>query len=131
MKKKIKLIIADDNIYFSKQIEKYLKQFNEIEILGIANTDSEEIKMIEELKPDVVISDLMREKNKYSGLDIIKEYSQKESSPYFLVISSDIKEYVINDDDQLKICGYIQKPYFDNSIILKQLKKIIEKIEEE
>ena len=44
---KVKIIIADDNKEFCNFLAKYLRKYNNIEILGIANTDEEEIDMIE------------------------------------------------------------------------------------
>ena len=44
------------------------------------------IKLIEELKPDVVVTDLMRN-HEFTGLDIIKDYSEKETRPKFVVVS--------------------------------------------
>ena len=82
----IKIIIADDEERTCKEIEEGLKGYEQIEILGIANTDEDEIKMIEELKPDVVVTDLMRGRN-FTGLDIIKDYSEKENSPKFIIVS--------------------------------------------
>lgn len=67
---KTKIIIADDNVHICQMMYDFLKQYDDIEILGIANTDEDEIKLIEELKPQIVISDLMRN-HKYTGLDII------------------------------------------------------------
>ena len=121
MLEKIKVIIAEDNIHICKFIEENLKKHNDIEILGIANTDEEEIKMIEELKPEIVITDLMRN-NKYSGLDIIKNYYNNNSQVEFLVISADYKEDVINDG--LEVAGYIKKPFEDYEIIYNKLKRI-------
>ena len=57
MWRKIKVIIADDNVHFCKFIREYLEKYNDIEILGVANSDEDEIKMIEELKPEIVITD--------------------------------------------------------------------------
>ena len=54
MLRKIKVIIADDNIHVCKFIKEYLEKYNDIEILGVANSDEDEIKMIEELKPEIV-----------------------------------------------------------------------------
>ena len=82
----IKIIIADDEIRTCKEIEEGLSGYEQIEILGIANTDEDEIRMIEELKPDVVITDLMRGRN-FTGLDIIKDYAEKENSPKFIIVS--------------------------------------------
>ena len=121
MLEKIRVIIAEANIHIWKFIEENLKKYNDIEILGIANTDEEEIKMIEEQKPEIVITDLMRN-NKYSGLDIIKNYYNNNSQVEFLVISADYKEDVINDG--LEVAGYIKKPFGDYEIIYNELKRI-------
>lgn len=121
MLEKIRVIIAEDNIHICKFIEENLKKHNDIEIFGIANTDEEEIKMIEEQKPEIVITDLMRN-NKYSGLDIIKNYYNNNSQVEFLVISADYKEDVINDG--LEVAGYIKKPFKDYEIIYNELKRI-------
>ena len=76
MDNKIKIVIADDNVYLCEMIKKEIENYDEVQILGIANTDEEEIRLIEELKPEIVITDLMR-KRKYSGWDIIKKYDNQ------------------------------------------------------
>lgn len=119
--KTIKIIIADDNKGFCEILEKYLLKFEEVEILGIAYTDEEEINMIEDLKPQIVITDLVR-KHRYTGLEIIKDYSKRKIRPEFLVISADEEDDVIHDN--LKIGGYIKKPFLDYSIIIEELKRI-------
>lgn len=73
-----KLKKANTDSKFIKEMVQYEKDF--------ANTDEEEIKLIEELKPDVVVTDLMRN-HEFTGLDIIKDYSEKEKSPKFVVVS--------------------------------------------
>jgi two-component SAPR family response regulator len=83
---KANIIIVDDEVRTCEQIESMLKGYSYINIIGIANTDEEEIKLIEELKPDVVVTDLMRN-HEFTGLDIIKEYAEKEISPKFVVVS--------------------------------------------
>lgn len=121
MSEKIKIIIADDNIHICNFVRKFLEKYEDIEILGIANTDEDEIKMIEELKPEIVITDLMRN-HKYTGLDIIKDYQNKKDAPKFLVISADEERNVIRDG--LKVAGYIKKPFFNYEIIVEELRKI-------
>lgn len=126
---KIKIIIADDYNIFCEMIRDYLIKYEEIEILGIANTDEEEIRMIEELKPEIVITDLMRNRT-YSGLKIIEDYSNKKERPEFLVISADEKDDVIRND--VKIAGYIKKPFNNYSIIIEELRRIkAEKVHEQ
>ena len=121
---RIKLLIADDNIGFCDLLNKELEKEKDIQVVGIANTDEEEIRIIDELKPDIVVTDLMRNR-KYSGLEIIREYSKKKNSPYFLVISADEKRYVIDENENLKICAYIQKKPFEFQFdkITEEIKK--------
>ena len=90
--KEIKIVIADDNTYFCKFLNDYLKKYEDIEILETANNDDDEIRMIEELKPDIVITDLMRE-DKYTGLDIIKRYKDITISSIFSYIRRFQKGY--------------------------------------
>ena len=119
--KEIKIVIADDNTYFCKFLNDYLKKYEDIEILETANNDDDEIRMIEELKPDIVITDLMRE-DKYTGLDIIKRYKDIKQSPQFLVISGDFKKDII--DNCMKVAGHIRKPVNDYNKIYTELRRI-------
>lgn len=105
---KIKVIIADDDKGICYLLQKQLEKNKNIEVVGVANTDEQEIEMIETLKPDIVITDLMRN-HEYTGLDIIKEYFKKEEKPEFLVVSADKKEDVINNG--LEVAGYLKKPF--------------------
>ena len=119
MSEKIKIIIADDNVHICEFIRKFLEKYEDIEILGIAHTD--EVKMIEELKPEIVITDLMRN-HKYTGLDIIKDYQNKKGAPEFLIISADEEINVIRNG--LKVAGYIKKPFLNYEIIVEELRRI-------
>ena len=118
--KKLKIIIADDNTYFCEMLNDYLTNYEDIKVLGIADSNNE-IKMIETLKPDIVITDLKRG-DKYTGLDIIKRYMNKEYSPKFLVISGDFKKEII--EDGMNVSGYIGKPINDYNKIYTELKRI-------
>lgn len=118
---KIKIIIADDNKGVCDLISKYLEKYEDIEILGVAYTDEEEIKQIEELKPEIVITDLLRNR-RYTGLDIIKKYTINKNHPQFLVISADREEDVIKDG--LQVGGYIRKPFENYKIVIDELRRI-------
>lgn len=125
MENKIKIIIADDNKGFCDLLLKYFKKYDDVEVLAIAYTDEEEIKQIEELKPEIVVTDLVRN-HKYTGLDIIKEYCQKKEHPKFLVISADREEDVISDE--VNFASYIKKPCYDYDIIIQEIRKIKKEI---
>lgn len=119
MEEKIRIIIADDNKVFCDLLSKSLKNYKEkIELLGIAYTDEQEIRLIEELKPEIVITDLVRN-HRYTGLEIIKDYTKRKEHPEFLVISADRKSDVINNG--LEVGGYIQKPFLNYDMVIDEL----------
>lgn len=125
MDSKIRVLIADDNKEICMFISNFLKKKEDVEILGIANTDEDEIKMIDNLKPEIVITDLMRN-HKNTGLDIIKNYFGKDNSPKFLVILAGDKNEIYCEN--IDVAGFIKKPFFDYEIIYSELKRIKENI---
>ena len=91
LNRKLKILIADDEKRMVDEIISNLDVNNEdYEIIGYALSNEEERQKIEELKPDIVITDIFRgnfsQKNA-GGLEIIKEYSEKYFLPKFMVIS--------------------------------------------
>ena len=54
----IKIIIADDEIRTCEEIKEYLSLYNQIKILGIANSDEEEILLLlnSDVKPLIIKS---------------------------------------------------------------------------
>lgn len=119
---KVKVLIADDNVPFCDVLKKYLSQFNDIEVVGIANSDEEEILLIQELDINIVITDLMRN-HKYSGLDIIKECNELNKNIDFIIISAAYED--INLLRDVKYAGYIRKPIFDYGIILNEIRRVV------
>ena len=68
---KIKLLIADDHAIFRDALRKLLDSEEEITIVGEAQNGAECIKMLGELKPDILLLDLrMPDKN---GLAVLEE----------------------------------------------------------
>ena len=117
--KKIKVLVADDNEEICKIIKNKLEQYDEIEVVAICYSDQEELNLIENLKPDVVITDIVRNGIE-SGLEIIKKLKNTEKSPKFLVISA--ADY--NAEYTEIIDGFIKKPIVDMEVIYKKIKVI-------
>lgn len=91
LNRKLRILVADDEKKMADEIIKNLDVENEdYEIIGYALSNEEERQKIEELKPDIVITDIFRgslSNKNAGGFDIIKEYSEKYFVPKFLVIS--------------------------------------------
>ena len=115
---KVTHTIADDNKEINSIIRSYLEKYEEIEILGCAYSSEEEIQLIENMKPEIVITDLMR-KNTLSGLEIIKKYKEKDKNLKFLVISGNSQFVDFNIMD-----GFIAKPIINYELVIQELRKI-------
>ena len=120
LNRKVRVLIADDDKRMVDEIISNIDIENEdYEIIGYALSNEEERQKIEELKPDVVITDIYRghfnQKNA-GGYDIIKEYSEKYFVPKFIVLSY-TPEFVADN-----IIGrYGKRPRIDYDAMKRQL----------
>lgn len=105
----VRVLIADDNKTLVDFMKSYISKDNRYEVVGICSDVDTEIEMIDRLKPDIVITDI-RKNNKWVGIDVVKEYKEKEYSPIFYVVSASVVSY-IPDFRDLGIRYYISKPF--------------------
>ena len=59
MDPKIRLLVADNNVKWTKSIQEYLVDNQEIELIGVYSDGSNAWKAISEQKPDVVIINMI------------------------------------------------------------------------
>lgn len=114
MKKILKIVIADDNEVMVESLKKWLDRQKNYQVVGVAPDGKSEIKLIEELAPDLVITDI-KKPDGWIGLDIVRKYKEKQKSPIFFVISAGIEEYVTRLE-KLDIKYYLEKPCFYGDI---------------
>ena len=109
MNEKINLIIADTNNMIIDILKNYIKEDNRFNIIGIANNEIEEEKLIELLKPDLIISNI-RKNNGWTGLNIIKKYQNEGYNPIIFIISGSIYDYIKEIESQ-NIQYFLNKPF--------------------
>ncbi len=126
MNKKIKIIIADDNAVWCELMREYLEKKDTIYILGTTADGQEQIEMTKYLKPDIVITDLKRDKG-ISGMEAIEKCINLENDTRFIIqTAGDYYQEEINILRNLKIISFFSKP-FD----LQDLMKVVDKIRKE
>lgn len=124
---KIKIIVADDNIGMIDLIPKYLSEEKNIEVIATTRDGEEEIELIKKLKPDIVITDLLRKKG-ISGLDVIKKVKEFKKCQTFIVITGAYYEDEIDLLDSEEDIYIIRKPINWKSFN-KQIKEILVEIQ--
>ena len=117
-----KIIIADDNKAWTDLLSKYLAKYKELKILGITNDGEEQIEMIKKLKPDIVITDLKRDKG-ISGVEVIERCYKLNIKTDYLVTTAGYYNDKIQELRQMGITHFLFKP-FDIDDLIKEIKNI-------
>jgi two-component system chemotaxis response regulator CheY len=105
----IKCLIVED-AQFMLEIYRYaLAAQSHVEIVGEASDGEEAIRMLSELKPDVVLLDLVLPLK--SGLDVLKEISIVSPQTKIIVVSSIDDEKIVTKAKALGALIYIKKPF--------------------
>ena len=122
---KVKIILADDNVDLRNTIREYISNESDFEIVGETEDGEKQLELILTLKPDIVITDLKREKG-MSGLDVIRKCNELEiKNVDFLVLTGCFYEDSFSELMQLGVSNILRKPY-DFDMLLNELEKIKE-----
>lgn len=105
----LKIVIADDNEVLVDMMKKWIEENERYQVIGIARDRNDEMYLIDTLKPNVVITDI-KEKNGWTGLDVIEKYMDSEYKPIFFIVSAGVSGY-FNDIRRLRISYYLSKPF--------------------
>lgn len=83
--KKTKILIADDHPVFRDGIRKLFDEQDDLEVVGQANTGDEAISLARELKPDLVIMDIMMPK--LNGIEATRQIKDDLPGTTILLLS--------------------------------------------
>lgn len=113
---KIKVLIADDVQVIAESNKKIAQAFENIEVLGIAKNGQEEYNMIEELMPDLVITD-----NKMpvmNGIEVIEKINNSSISkkPKFILVTADLGSEFVNNAYSLGVLNVVGKMSSENAL---------------
>lgn len=116
----IKVIISDDIKIIRDSIEIIVSKMENIEIVGKTNNYKEEINLIKKYKPNVIITDTVKNREGKT-FEIIKSFTNSKWNPKFLLVTGMDKEdinyqilkYKLNNNN----IGYVQKPFSKEDIV--------------
>jgi len=104
---KTRILIADDHAMLREGMRNLLEQEKDFELVGEAIDGEEAVKIAKELKPDIVIMDIVMPK--LNGVEATKQIKQASPSTSILILTaySDIR-YIIGLLE-VGACGYLLK----------------------
>ena len=105
--KKIKVLIADDHPVVLEGLALMLKKSVEISVVGFARNENELLAKAKQLKPDVVILDVLMPNS--NALSSVKELKTKYPQTNIICCSSVTTRELIVDLVHAGISGYIMK----------------------
>lgn len=111
----MRLILIDDHPLVLQGISAILQEQEDMELIGMATTGAEGIKLIVEHLPDLVVVDLMLPEE--HGIDIIRKGRQLCPDLRFIILTSSASRRDIKLAMAEKVEGYILKEAMPEEII--------------
>jgi len=122
--KKIRVLVADDNVPFGLIICEYLESQDDVEVAGRAENGEEAIEMIEKTHPDIVILDIIMPR--LDGLGVLTRYKNvnPKEKPIFIVLSAVGQDAITQQALSLGAIYYIVKP-FELSVLVERIRELV------
>ena len=105
---KKRIIIADNSEIFCSQLAQSLKKYDVVEIIGVVHDGEQTARMVKQLKPDMLVLDLLLPK--LDGIGVLKEIYNMEKRPIVIAISGFITDYVASAAANLGARYLLLKP---------------------
>jgi two-component system, NarL family, response regulator NreC len=111
----IKVVIADDHVILRQGIQVFIQADPDLEIVGEANDGKEALNLVNALKPDVLVLDLMMPE--MNGLEVIQELKRIESGTKIVVLSMHGKEAYVLEALRNGAMAYVLKESSSHELI--------------
>ncbi len=108
METKIQVLIADANQDFCKLLGDTISRENGMEVVGTATNGVEALNMISELKPDLLLMDLVLPK--LDGLELMKRLPETGVEPRIIILSGFVNSAILSECSALGVEYFMPKP---------------------
>jgi two-component system response regulator (stage 0 sporulation protein A) len=123
MKEKITVLIADDNQEFSMTLATYLKNQDDMMIVGRAKDGNEAIDMISNLMPDIVLLDVIMPH--LDGIGVLEKINmiKLNKKPICIMLSAVGQDKITRKAIELGAEYYVVKP-FDIDLLITRIREL-------
>jgi len=112
--KPIRLMLVDDHEVLRSGLIYIIDVIDSIEVVGQASNGIEAIELYEEIKPDVILMDLMMPE--MDGIEATREIKTHHPNSVIIVLSSSIEEDMVQSALEAGAAGYLTKNISANEL---------------
>jgi len=112
----IRVLIAEDHLMVRAGIRALLEKEGDIHVMGEASNGQEAVEMTRELKPDVLIMDIMMPR--MNGIQAAENIQNLKLSVYILILSMYSDEGFVHQALQYGVKGYVLKSSVSDELIM-------------
>ena len=117
METKIRILIADANPDFSSLVSDLISEEGDMEVVGSADNGADALALTGELKPDVLLLDLVL--SKLDGLELLRRLGDGEQKPHVIVLSGFVNSKVVGECSALGADYFISKPCDPSALLIR------------
>ena len=121
METKTRILMADPNLDFCRQLSELVQAESDMEIVGRAGDGAEALAMAAELKPDMLLLELVLPK--LDGLEVLRRLPECGYAGHTIVLSGFINSKVISDCSACGADYFMPKPC-DTSALLSRIREL-------
>ena len=123
MREKITVLIADDNQEFSMTLATYLKNQDDMTVIGRAKDGNEALDMIPDLMPDVVLLDVIMPH--LDGIGVLEKLNmiKMNKKPICIMLSAVGQDKITRRAVELGAEYYVVKP-FDIELLITRIREL-------
>jgi two-component system response regulator (stage 0 sporulation protein A) len=116
----IRILLVDDSKNYCEVLSGIINQKEGVEVVGVAHDGLRAVELIHELKPDVVLLDVVMPL--LDGIGVLEKFSNVEDKPKFIMLTGVGQEEVIYRTFELGVSFFILKP-FDHNLLVDRIKE--------
>lgn len=91
---KIRILLAEDHVVVREGLKELIENEDDMEVVGEAGDGEQAVKMVDELKPDIVLMDIAMPK--LNGVEATRKIKQSHPSVSILVLTAyDSEEFIV------------------------------------
>lgn len=123
LKEKITILIADDNIDFTRTLSAYLEKMEDIEVVGIAKDGNEAFEIIKGTHPDILLLDVIMPH--LDGIGVLEKLNETTMTkkPISIMLSAVGQDKITQKAIWLGAQYYVVKP-FDIELLIKRIRDL-------